>query len=112
MGLPQAKQNETIEETVDLCLSLFSAIGADISITDIDIAHRVPSRNNRHAVKPIICKFTRRSARANVMAKRRETRSVRSSDVNLPDSYTLGNIAIYDHLTPQTQLLHHEAKKF
>ena len=45
IGMPVASANESVEETAGLCLRLFQLIGAkDISILDIDIAHRVRSR--------------------------------------------------------------------
>jgi len=69
--------------TVDLCLKVFSGIGADVSASDIDyIAHRVPTRNQngrqRQASQsstnpPIICKFTRRIVRDDVPSNRRNS---------------------------------------
>ena len=44
-GVPQRKEKETAEETTSLCLKIFKKIGVDISETDIDIAHRIPTRN-------------------------------------------------------------------
>ena len=34
---------ESSEETAELCVKLFSGIRVDVSISDIDIAHRVPN---------------------------------------------------------------------
>lgn len=45
IGVPQASDRETSEETANLCLKIFDGIGANISILDIDIAHEVQSRN-------------------------------------------------------------------
>jgi hypothetical protein len=39
-------------------------MGAEGSMSDIDIAHRVkPRRNNGAQARPIVCKFVRRLAR-------------------------------------------------
>ena len=46
IGLPLLAAKETTEQTANLCLQLFHQMGVkDVSINDIDIAHRVPSRN-------------------------------------------------------------------
>ena len=45
VGVPLVNKNESAEDTANLCLKLFSALGNDISVYDIDIAHRVPQRN-------------------------------------------------------------------
>ena len=45
VGVPQINENESSEDTANLCLKLFSVLGNDISAYDIDIAHRVPQRN-------------------------------------------------------------------
>ena len=45
VGVPLVNENESSEDTANLCLKLFSALGNDISVYDIDIAHRVPQRN-------------------------------------------------------------------
>ena len=42
---------------------------AEVFLSDIDIAHRVPSRQQNGAPKPIICKFVRRLAKASVIDK-------------------------------------------
>lgn len=45
VGLPTVAENETSDQTTRLCLKLFSALGVeDVTVSDIDIAHQVPSR--------------------------------------------------------------------
>ena len=39
VGVPEVKEHESSQDTANLCLKLFSGLGVDISITDIDIAH-------------------------------------------------------------------------
>ena len=46
VGVPHIGETESSEETVELCVKLFSALGVEKPISDIDIAHRVPRRNN------------------------------------------------------------------
>ena len=69
LGVPELNQQESAEETLRLCIKLFHKMGAHITI-DINIAHRVPTRNHTTArmgptkPKPIVCKFVRRLARS------------------------------------------------
>lgn len=52
LGIPQTNENETAQDTVEICLKLFSELKANVHDCDIDIAHRVKSRNNDS--KPIV----------------------------------------------------------
>ena len=61
--------DETAAETSALCVKLFQQMEAEVFLSDIDIAHRVPSRQQNGAPKPIICKFVRRLAKASVIDK-------------------------------------------
>ena len=45
IGLPELISKETTPETSSLFLKLFQEMGAEVSILDIDIAHRVSTRN-------------------------------------------------------------------
>ena len=42
VGVLHVGEIESSEETVELCVKLFSALGVETPISDIDIAHRVP----------------------------------------------------------------------
>ena len=44
VGLPEVNARESAQQTSSLCVSLFRALGADVSTQDIDTAHRVPTR--------------------------------------------------------------------
>ena len=84
-----------------------------MSIQDIDIAHRMPVRKaNVNQRKPIICKFTRRLARDQVTAMKREINKVDPSRVGLLFESTLSHAGIYNHLTPRLQKLFTEVKKY
>ena len=115
VGVPEITETGSKEPAVDttkLCVRIFQAMGGNISINDIDIAHRVPARNATNGPKPInICRFLRRLIRE-VMSRRREISRVDPKDVSLGDSAELSNSMVLDHLTPKVQELLAEAKKF
>ena len=112
VGVPELKQRESADETLQLCMRIFSSIGAEIHPYDLDIAHRVPFRNaSDGGPKPIICKFTRRIARDRVMASRREVTRINPADIGLRENSSLDRAAIYDHLSPRLQSLLSDAKK-
>ena len=83
----------------------------DITINDIDIAHRVPSRGNKNQPS-IICKFTRRLAKYKVMENRRDTQNVEAPALGFKTDVDQSRLRLYDNLTPQTQKLYFEAKKY
>ena len=79
--MPVASANESVEETTGLFLRLFQLIGAkDISILDIDIAHRVRLRVSSNRPNPIICRFVRRLARNRVIACRKSVVMLRPTN--------------------------------
>jgi prefoldin subunit 5 len=112
LGIPETKQDETSFDTTALCVGLFKGMGVDINHEDIDISHRVPSRKVSAHPKPIICKFVRRISKERVMSLRRDACKVNPVDVGLPEDSSLNNVIIFDHLTPKTQSILFEAKKF
>lgn len=119
VGVPHISENESSEDTANLCLKLFAALGVATSTADIDIAHRVPARNNtsgnghrRHnRPDPIICKFTRRMARDQVLSARGNVSRITTDDLELSSTVAIDRIAIYSHLTPKLQELLHAAKE-
>ena len=44
VGLPEMKEKESAEGTSSLCVNLFWGMGAEVTIHDIDMTHRVPTR--------------------------------------------------------------------
>lgn len=108
-------RNESSLDTTNLCLKLFNTMGANISINDIDIAHRVPIRNSSHGKpKPIVCKFTRRSSKESLMQVRKEAENVKPSQLGFSNELDTASdmIKVLDHLTPKAKFLRYEAKKF
>lgn len=108
LGVSKTNPKETPKETVDICVKLFNGIGATASKQDIDIAHRVTPRDP-NKTPPIICKFTRRIAKEDVMNCKARLREINLDDIDL---HAEGRVNIYDHLTPKSQLLFNRAKKF
>ena len=45
VGMPEICEQESYSEKSALCVKLFSDMGADVTLRDIDIAHRVSQRN-------------------------------------------------------------------
>ena len=110
--LPEPCEHESANDTENLCLENFKAIGAsELSGQDIDFAHRVQSRRDI-GPKPIICKFVRRKAKESVMNQRREVESISPSTLCYSSETFLAQAKIYDHLTPRLQHLLSEANKF
>ena len=97
IGLPE-KRSETAAETSALCVKLFQEMGAEVFLSDIDIAHRVPSRQQNGAPKPIICKFVRRLAKASVMETRQSASQVNPSNGGLSANGVHDRVRIFDHL--------------
>ena len=77
------KSSETAVETSALCIKSFQEMGAEVFLSGIDLAHRVPSRQQNVAPKPIICKFVRRIAKASVMETRQSASQVNPSNIGL-----------------------------
>ena len=110
--MPIAAVRERSEQTANLCLQLFSALGVKgVSINDIDTAHRVPSMKPSNRPDAIICKFVRRLARDQVMANRKKVVDIKAEDLGFAAGIDVKHLNIYDHLTPRLQTLFHEAKK-
>ena len=120
VGVPEASEKESAETTANLCLKLFHALGVkDISMQDIDIAHRVSSRRDTNRPKArdtnrpkaIICKFVRRMAKEKVMSARNEVKKIQPSQLGL-QTELISRLGLYDHLSPRLQTLFYEAKKY
>ena len=113
VGLPPLEERESSETTSELCLKLFSALGVeDISMSDIDIAHRVPARRQSNRPDAVICKFVRRLAKEKVMKARRNIPNIEPQALGYDSDVSLENAGIYDHLTPRLQSLLNEAKAY
>ena len=112
INVPEIKHQETARETSGLCVALFNGMGAVVSLQDLDVAHRVPRRDQDGGPKPIICKFIRRLAKSEVMNRRRDACKVDPSGLGFSEDVSLGAVRIFDHLSPRLQQVLFEAKKF
>lgn len=110
LGFPETDTNESASTTTALCLKFFQAAGVEISCYDIDIAHRVPKRNATPGPRPIVCKFTGRIIKEEVMSKRNDACKVTATSVGISADCSLEDVRLFDHLTPQIQQLLVDAK--
>ena len=106
IGLPETNAQESASETSAMCLNLF------ISDQDIDIAHRISARIATSGPRPVICKFTRRIIKEQVMKKRKDACKTSAASIGLPADCSLEGVRLFDHLTPQIQQLLADVKKF
>ena len=118
--MPQTDLDEKAFDTVNLCLKVFSGIGADVSASDIDIAHRALTRNQNGRQRqdsqsltnpPLICKFMRCIIHNDVLSKRRNSNSLLPTNFGLQSQHDM-RILIFSHLTPRLQELLYLAKSF
>ena len=112
IGLQELNSSETAPKTSSLCVKLFQEMGAEVSILDIDIAHRASTRNESQGPKPVVCKFVRRLAKGKVMEVRQRASQVNPTSIGLYAESELRRARIFDHLTPKKQNVLFEAKKF
>ena len=111
--MPELSEQESYSQTSSLCVKLFSDMGADVALHDIDIVHRVPQRNATAGTpKPIICKFVRRLSKVTVMARRNHACKADPSSLGFGGGISLSSVGIFDHLSPKMQRVFTEAKKF
>ena len=94
IGLPESETQESASQTASLCINLFKAAGIEISNQDIDIAHRIPTRIATSGPRPIVCKFTRRIMKEQVMNARNEACKVSANSIGLPFSCSLENVRL------------------
>ena len=115
MGVPQLNEKESAEVTANLCIKLFTAMGVtDVSLQDIDMAHRVPSTKPLQNSNPIICKFTQRLAKKKIMASQKYSlNSITLEQIGIEmTSPSATRISMFHHLTPRLQNLLYEDKRF
>lgn len=117
LGLPQRNPRESALESAKICLNLFHKLGANsVTLSDIDIAHRIANRRPSNFPPAIVCKFTRRLAKEEVMNCKREASKVDAFELVGQDLDYPGQIKpkvmIFDHLTPRTQQLLRDSKEF
>ena len=115
LGLPELShqnEQESAVHSTNLCVRLFNEMGVEVKSHDIDIAHRIPSRNSLAGPRPIICKFVRRLVRNQIIAARKEASKVKPEAIDLPPNADLSRVLIVEHLTPNVQNLLFETKQY
>ncbi|XP_070543753.1 uncharacterized protein [Ptychodera flava] len=109
-GIPQRNG----EDTNDIVVRVAAAVGVDITPSDIDISHRLPSRQNqtqqRHQTPAIIVKFVRRSVRNSIYYARKNLRGQTPNQIRVGDNNT-NNIYINENLTPTMKRLFHQVNE-
>ena len=75
----------------------------NVSLSDVDIVHRVPSRVASNRTNTIICKFVCRLAKKNVTASRRNVNGFSAVDLGFNSNTVVSHINLYNHLTPKLQ---------
>ena len=95
VGVPE----ENVLDTSDLCVSLFTEMGAKITIHDIDIAQRTAKESDSDDPRPIICKFVRQLARDSVMSVKQQACNVDPEKIGFSKDTDVSKISIcdYDH---------------
>ena len=103
VGMPMVAEREHPEQTANLCLQLFSALGVKgVSIQDIDTAHRVPSMKPSNRPNAIVCKFVRRLAKDQVMVARKKVGGLKAEELGFATDIIVKYLNIYNgHLTPR-----------
>ena len=96
VGVPPTTERETAQQTAELCIKLFYALGVeDISINDIDTVHRVPSRmvlSRPKAIGPKT-KFVRRLAKEKVLKAKRGVSNLNAEQLGF-ESYVDVSLSI------------------
>ncbi|XP_070573064.1 uncharacterized protein [Ptychodera flava] len=109
-GIPQRNG----EDTNDIVVRVAAAVGVDITPSDIDISHCLPSRQNqtqqRHQTPAIIVKFVRRSVRNSIYYARKNLRGQTPNQIRVGDNNT-NNIYINENLTPPMKRLFHQVNE-
>ena len=76
--MPIIAEREHLEQTANLCLQLFSALGVrGVSINNIDTAQRFPSIKPSNRPNAIVCMFVQRLAKNQAMVARKKVGSLK-----------------------------------
>ena len=113
VGVEEIKLPENASETSQLCVNICFVLGVEIHPYDINFAHRrvTPRQAAEGRPKPIVCKFTRRVTREQVVALRREVTKIDPASNSLQESDSMEIVGLYDYLSPRLQKLLSDAKK-
>ena len=79
--------SESALDTSSLCVNLFRQMGAEVSLQDIDTAHRILTRRESDGPKPVICKFVRQLVKGKVMEIRKQAAEVNPTSIGIVCQY-------------------------
>jgi len=95
VGVPEFNSHGTAMDTSKLCASLFIEIGADITLQDIDIVHRVSLRSARNLLEPISCiKVYKEASKGGGYGSRKDACKSILVKLGLPDGVSLSSVRI------------------
>lgn len=97
VGVPEKSPEESVRDTSDLCVSLFTEMGAKITIYDIDTAQRTAKGEDYDGPRPIICKFVRRLAKDSVMSVQQQACNVIPVKIGFSEDTDVSKIRICDY---------------
>ena len=104
-GIPET----TNENTDDIVKKVAEAVDVEVLNSDIDISHRLPTRNEQQQ-PAIIVRFTRRSIRNQLYAARKKLQKKTTSDIGLHTPRQENHrIYINEQLTRRNKQLFHNA---
>ena len=103
-GIPQ----NLTENTDELIMRVTNLVGVQITLNDISISHRLPSR--RRSTPPIIDKCTNRRTKDLIYQNKGKLRSRSSSDIGYAN--TDNKLYINESLTPRTKELYFKVREF
>lgn len=97
VGVPEKSPEKTAQDTSSLCVSLFTALGAEITLQDIDMAQRTAEGRNSNGPRPIICKFVRQLARDSVMSVQHQACNVNPGKIGFSEDTDVSKISICNY---------------
>ena len=84
VGLPEMALRESAFATTSLSINLLRPSGMDLNKQDVNLAHRVPTRQATTGPRPVTCNFTRRIVKEEVINLRKEACKVSATRIALP----------------------------
>ena len=72
LGLLMNETRENYDETIDTVFDMSEKIGANVTVHNISIAHKLPTRNKNTREKPVIVRFNRRIAKVKILRSKKK----------------------------------------
>ena len=94
LGIKSSQTYEDNDTTAEKVVEVAKLIGANVSSTDISIAHRLPSRKQDE--KPIIVRFARRIARLNILRNKKKLKETNASNIRVFEDLTTARLRFFN----------------